>query len=89
VHNQFLPCRAIRSQQFLRSTGIKPSDDDIAVVDLQRTVANPDDYENQDDSDSLANTITVGDHHVGNSGEPDSLSDGASEARKEHVLLVA
>jgi hypothetical protein len=74
---------------FLRSKGIKPTNNDIAVVDLRLPVAKPKDYENQDDGDSLANTITVVDRHVGTSGEPVRLSDGTSEAEKEHVLCVS
>jgi hypothetical protein len=51
---------------FLRSKGIKPTNNDIAVVDLRLPVAKPKDYENQDDGVFLANTITVVDRHVVN-----------------------
>jgi hypothetical protein len=76
-------------EQFLRSTSIKPTADDIALVDLQLPEAKPQDHENQDNDDSLAitNSITssitstVVDHHVGTSGEPDGQSVVASMIR--------
>jgi hypothetical protein len=67
-------------EKFFRATGIDPTDNDTAVIDLQ--LPKLEGYENQDDGDSLANAIAVVDCHVGIGGELDCLSDGASEETK-------